>query len=103
MSPNYDTFRNMFYAYHRSGLDNLSNQDPTQAKKIIADQLVRLKLYENTFQQSYPINIFIDTKSDEIFNIFDSNNNGSVNMSDLKQLMMQFAPKYTDSKWDKWK
>jgi hypothetical protein len=103
LNPNYDSFRNMFYAYHRAGLDNLQNQDPSQAKKIIADQLMKLKLYENTFQQSYPINIFIDAKSDEIFNIFDSNNNGSVNMGELKQVMMQFAPKYTDSKWNKWK
>jgi Ca2+-binding EF-hand superfamily protein len=84
-------------------LDNLSNPDSSQAKKIIADQLMRLKLYENNFQQSYPINIFIDTKSDEIFNIFDSNNNGAVNLGDLKQLMVQFAPKYIDTKWDKWK
>jgi hypothetical protein len=103
MNPNYDSFRNMFYTYHRSGLDNLSNPDSSQAKKIIADQLMRLKLYENNFQQSYPINIFIDTKSDEIFNIFDSNNNGAVNLGDLKQLMVQFAPKYIDTKWDKWK
>lgn len=103
MNPNYDSFRNMFYAYHRAGLDNLHNQDPTQAKKIIADQLMKLKLYENNFQQSYPINLFIEAKSDEIFNIFDSNNNGSVNMGELKQLMMLFAPKYTDSKWNKWK
>lgn len=103
MNPNYDSFRSMFYAYHRAGLDNLHNQDPTQAKKIITDQLMKLKFYENTFQQSYPINLFIDTKSDEIFNIFDSNNNGAVNMGELKQLMMLFAPKYIDSKWNKWK
>lgn len=103
INPNYDSFRNMFYSYHRAGLDNLYNQDPSQAKKIIADQLMKLKLYENNFQQSYPINLFIEAKSDEIFNIFDSNNNGAVNMGELKQLMMQFAPKFTDSKWDKWK
>jgi hypothetical protein len=103
INPNFDSFRNMFYSYHRAGLDNLNNTDPTQAKKIIADQLMKLKLYENSFQQSFAINIFIEAKSDEIFNTFDSNNNGAVNMSELKQLMMQFAPKFTDSKWDKWK
>ena len=103
LNPNYDSFRGMFYAYHRAGLDNLHNQDPAPAKKIIADQLNKLRFYENNFQQSYPINLFIDAKSDEIFSIFDSNNNGAVNMGELKQLMMLFAQKYIDSKWNKWK
>jgi hypothetical protein len=64
---------------------------------------MKLKEYENTFQQNYAINIFLDVKSPEIFNIYDSNNNGSVNMNEIKQLMTTFSPKNTDSKWSKWK
>ena len=78
-------------------------QDQSQPKKIISDALMKLKEYENTFQQNYAINIFLDVKSPEIFNIYDSNNNGSVNMNEIKQLMTTFSPKNTDSKWSKWK
>ena len=103
INPNLTTLRSASYAYHRAGLDNLFNQDQGQPKKIIADALIGLKTYENTFQQNYAINLFLDTKSQEIFNIFDSNNNGPVNMNDLKQTMILLSPKNTDSKWNKWK
>lgn len=103
INPNINTLRGIFYTYHRSGLDNLFNTDQNNAKKNIADAVMKLKQYENTFQQNYPINLFLDTKANEIFSIFDSSNNGPVNMNDLKQLMMILSPKNTDSKWNKWK
>jgi hypothetical protein len=45
----------------------------------------------------------MDTKADEIFNIFNSGNNGSVNIGTLKQQMIIFSPKNAESKWNKWK
>lgn len=103
INPNLNGLRSAFYSYHRSGLDNLNNQDQSQAKKIISDALMKLKQYENSFQQNYAINVFLDCKANEIFSIFDSNNNGPVNINDLKNLMMIFSPKNTESKWSKWK
>jgi len=103
INPNLNNLRSVFYSYHRSGLDNLHNQDQSGPKKIIADGLMKLKLYENTFQQNYAINLFLDTKANEIYSIFDSTNNGAVNMNDLKQLMVTLSPKNIDSKWNKWK
>lgn len=103
INPNLTTLRSSFYAYHRAGLDALSSQDQNTPKKIIADALINLKPYENTFQQNYAINLFLDTKSQEIFNIFNTSNNGAVNINDLKQTMILFSPKNTDSKWNKWK
>ncbi|MDR2237517.1 MAG: DUF4835 family protein [Chryseobacterium sp.] len=103
INPNWSQLRSAMYSYHRAGLDNLFNQDQTTAKKVIFDALMQLKTYENNFQQAYFINLFIDNKSDEIFNIFNSGNNGGVVMNDLKQLMTTFAPKYIDNKWSKWK
>ena len=91
------------YMYHRAGLDGMFNQDQTQSKKIIFNALMQLKTYENSFQQNYFFNTFINTKNDEIFNIFSSGNNGGIVLNDLKQLMIIFAPKFTDSKWSKWK
>lgn len=103
LNTNMNQLRASYYAYHRVGLDNLYNQDPTLGKKAIFDALMRLKMYENSFQQNYPFNLFIDAKSDEIYNIFNSSNNGGVNMNELKQLMILFAPKFNDTKWNKWK
>ena len=37
------------------------------------------------------------------FNVFDSNNNASVNMSELKSLMTLLLPKEAESKWNKWR
>ncbi|WP_153396478.1 type IX secretion system protein PorD [Chryseobacterium vaccae] len=103
INPNWSQLRSAMYSYHRAGLDNLFNQDQTTAKKVIFDALMQLKMYENSFQQAYFFNLFIDNKSDEIFNIFNSGNNGGIVMNDLKQLMMTLSPKYTENKWSKWK
>ncbi len=103
INPNASTLRTISYQYHRTGLDNLNSQDQSQAKKNIADALLRIKTYENSFQQNYAINLFLDTKAAEIFNVFDSNNNGPVNMNEMKQLMGTFSPKNNESKWNKWR
>ncbi len=103
LSPNMKTLRQIYYNYHRSGLDNLYKVGQTQPKRVIYDALMRLNTYKNNFQQNYAINLFLDTKSGEIFKIYDSKNNGSVNMSQLKAHMSIFSPKNTDSKWSKWK
>jgi len=103
LNPNMNQLRATMYTYHRAGLDNLFNQDQSQGKKILFDALMQLKMYENNFQQNYYFNLFMDNKSDEIYNIFNSNNNGGVNIADLKQLMTTFAPKFAENKWNKWK
>jgi len=103
MKPEQNTLRNVFYTYHRAGLDNLAKQNQANAKKVIADALLQLKAYENDFQMNYPVNIFIDTKKNEIFEIFNSGANAGVNIPDLKQLFITLSPKDTDSKWNKWK
>lgn len=103
ISPNWSQLRSAFYTYHRAGLDNLFNQDQTAAKKVIFDALMQLKTYENSFQQGYFFNLFMDSKSDEIFNVFNSGNNGGIILNDLKQTMMILSPKNTENKWNKWK
>ncbi|RKS96749.1 type IX secretion system protein PorD [Chryseobacterium defluvii] len=103
VNPNLSQLRSTIYTYHRAGLDNLFNQDQTAAKKIIFNTLMQLKMYENSFQQNYFFNLFMDNKSDEIFNIFNTGNNGGIVLNDLKQLMIMFSPKNTESKWNKWK
>jgi len=103
MNPNWNQLRSTIYTYHRAGMDNLFNQDQTAGKKVIFDALMQLKMYENTFQQAFFFNLFMDTKSDEIFNIFNSGNNGGLILNDLKQTMIILSPKNIDNKWNKWK
>ncbi|MDY3364055.1 DUF4835 family protein [Riemerella anatipestifer] len=104
LKSDFSAFRQAFYQYHRQGLDNMYNLNTnSNSKKAVADALLNLRTYENGFQMNYPFNIFIDTKKDEIYNIFNSGNNASVNMTELKSLMSVFAPKDIDGKWDKWK
>ncbi|WP_312194704.1 MULTISPECIES: type IX secretion system protein PorD [Epilithonimonas] len=102
-NENTSTLRTVYYSYHRAGLDNLARQDQNPAKKTIAESLMQLKFYENNFQMNYPFSVFLETKSTEIFNIFNSGPNTSVNISELKSLMSIFSPKDIDTKWDKWK
>ena len=103
LKPEQHTLRNIFYTYHRAGLDNMGKTDQSSGKKIVADALLQLKNYENSFQMNYPVNIFIDTKKQEIFDIFSNGNNANVNMADLKALFVILAPREIDSKWNKWK
>lgn len=103
LKPEQNTLRNLYYTYHRAGLDNLGKQDQASGKKIIADALLQLKTYESNFQMNYPVNIFIDTKKQEIFDIFNSGNNANINMADLKALFTTLSPKDIDTKWNKWK
>lgn len=103
LSPNWSQLRATIYSYHRAGLDMLFNQDQTQGKKVIYDALMQLKQYENSFQQAYFFNLFMDTKADEIFNIFNSGNNGGLVLGDLKNEMIILSPKNTESRWNKWK
>ena len=103
LKPYQNTLRNLFYTYHRAGLDNLAKQDQSAGKKIIADAIMQLKAYENNFQMNYPVNVFIDSKKQEIFDIFNNGNNANVNMADLKALFVTIAPREIDSKWNKWK
>ena len=95
--------RNIYYSYHRIGLDNFSSQNQFAAKQTIAEELLKLKVYEANFQLNYPLSIFIDTKKDEIFNIFNSNNNGGINVNELRIMMSTFSPRDIESKWNKWK
>ena len=103
LKPEQNTLRSLYYTYHRAGLDNLGKADQSAGKKIIADAVLQLKEYENNFQMNYPVNVFIDTKKQEIFDIFNTGNNANVNMADLKSLLIILSPKDIDGKWNKWK
>lgn len=96
------TLRNVFYNYHRGGLDTLHKENQNEAKKAIFDALLKLKRYESNFGMNYPFDIFMQTKSNEIFEIFDMGKNTSINIAELKNMMLIFEPNQSQ-KWNKWK
>lgn len=97
------TVRQVFYTYHRAGLDQLATTDQSGPKRNIADELLKLQVYESSFQMNYPVNVFIETKKEEIYQIFAAGSSSSANISGLKALMSSFSPKDTEAKWNKWK
>lgn len=103
LKPENTMLRNVYYQYHRNGLDNLSKPDQGPAKKALADALFQLKPFETGFQMNFPFNVFIDTKKNEIFDVFSNGSNGAVNIAELRNLMNTFSPKDSESKWNKLK
>lgn len=103
LNSNNNTLREVYYYYHRTGLDNMYLPDPLPAKKAISQALMRLSFYQNNFQTNYPFNIFIDAKKEEIFGIFNTKNNQEIDMKSLKTLFYTFAPRDIETKWSKWK
>lgn len=96
------TLRDVFYEYHRLGLDNMT-QNQAKSKIDLFQILMKLKTYENSFQINYPFTVFIDSKKDEIYNLFKANNPPQLNIAELKNLMNLFDPKDSDIKWNLWK
>lgn len=97
-----ETLRSVFYEYHRLGLDNMT-QNQAKSKIDLFQILMKLKTYENSFQINYPFTVFIDSKKDEIYNLFKTNNPAQLNIAELKNLMNLFDPKDSDIKWNLWK
>lgn len=102
LNPDSNTMRNSFYSYHRNGMDQLYQQDQNQAKRGIFSSLMMLKQYETNFQMNYPFNIYMDTKKDEIYNVFSGRNTSGVNISELQALLNTLSPKDSE-KWNKLK
>ncbi len=104
LAANAVNFRQTNYQYHRNGLDILyKTADELTAKTNIKNALMQLQVYENNYQLNYPLNIFIDTKADEIYQIFSTGNSTTLRLNDLKELMSLLSPKNINGKWSKWK
>lgn len=95
--------RIFYYYYHRVGLDQLAKTEQQNTRQNIANEILKLKNYENSFRLNYAFALLVDAKKEEIFNLFNTPANGAVNLAELKQLMSTFAPNDVESKWNKWK
>ena len=97
-SSNYQTIKQINYNYHLNGLDLLIEDEVTAKQNIIAT-LKNFKLINRFRPNSILQQMFFQSKSDEIFNLFLFFENKS-EIKELKELLISLAPFYTN-KWEK--
>ncbi|MDO5570265.1 MAG: DUF4835 family protein [Bacteroidales bacterium] len=87
------SFENLWYDYHRSGLDNMS-QNPEKGRNRISSALETLKDIKSASPQSVLLDNFIDSKIDEIVNIYSKAD--SKEKETVYTLLQDIYPSYTD-------
>ena len=97
-SSNYQTIKQINYNYHLNGLDLLIEDEVTAKQNIIA-ALKNFELINRFRPNSILQQMFFQSKSDEIFNLFLFFENKS-EIKELKELLISLAPFYTN-KWEK--
>lgn len=97
LSPVYKDYRDVLYSYHLKGLDMMSD-DAKEAKKNMAKSLMKLQNVYNRRANAFLLRVFMDTKSDEIVDVFsDGPRTGTAN---LKELLLKIYPTF-NTKWEK--
>jgi hypothetical protein len=97
LSPVYKDFRDVLYSYHLKGLDIMSNNQK-EGKKNMSDALMKLQNIYNRRANAFLLRVFMDTKSDEIVDVFsDGPRTGTTN---LKELLLKIYPTF-NTKWEK--
>ena len=95
LSPVYDQFRKTMYEYHLHGLDKMVD-DTKQAKENIAKAVSDLQNLFNERPNTFLIRVFMDTKSDEIVDIF--SDGPRISTTRLIEVLNRIFPSF-DSKW----
>ncbi|MDD3458280.1 MAG: DUF4835 family protein [Weeksellaceae bacterium] len=86
------TLRNVYYQYHRMGLDTMSDNE-TRAKNNIGNALKTLSFYERgNYALFYPLDIFFMAKKDEIGKIFNGGMMSSVDITAVKETLSALSP-----------
>lgn len=86
------TLRNIYYQYHRVGLDSMSENE-TKAKNTIGNALLTLSFYQRgNYALFYPLDLFFMAKKDEISKIFGGGMMSSVDITQLKEILTALSP-----------
>ena len=89
--------RSFYYQYHREGLDNFTEK-PDFVRSHIAESIILLRNSFNQRSRGYLFQIFFDTKTDEIVNVFSQ---GTLMQADeLVNLLNQMSITNSE-KWQK--
>ena len=87
--------RASFFSYHREGMDNFTEK-PDLVRENIADALIKLLDVYNQRPKSYLIQLFFDSKTDEIVSIF---SRGPKVEFDLTLSILKKISPFFNSKW----
>tara|TARA_A100001388_G_scaffold137076_1_gene101574 strand:- start:111 stop:1007 length:897 start_codon:yes stop_codon:yes gene_type:complete len=96
VSPNYSTIKEIYYDYHRKGLDVLI-EDKEDALQTISETIGKFNLINRLRPNSIMQQMFFQSKNDEIISLYKKNNNESY-LKDLKNNLNRIAPFFSD-KW----
>ena len=97
LSPVYEDFRKVLYEYHIKGLD-LMSENKKEAKNNVANAIMNLQNIYNRRANAYLLRVFMDTKSDEIIDVF--SDGPRINSTNLKELLLKIYPTFS-TKWEK--
>ena len=97
LSPTYKEYRNVMYAYHRNGLDQMT-KNTKLAKQRLGNIIKQFNLLQNRRPNSFLQRTFFDAKSDEIVDIFSSG--PTISIVDLIDVLKRVSPS-NSSKWNK--
>lgn len=95
LSPVYEPFRMAMYNYHIHGLD-LMVDDSRTAKQTISQSIIELEKIFDDRPNTFLIRVFMDTKSDEIVDIF--SDGPRIETTQLRQVLSKIFPSM-DPKW----
>ncbi|MBI9042060.1 DUF4835 family protein [Lutibacter sp.] len=95
ISPTYSMFKSVMYQYHRNGLDILSTETKN-SKENIGETISMLKSIYDSRPNAFLLRIFMDSKSDEIVNIFSEG--PKYDTYKLKENLMKISP-INAAKW----
>lgn len=92
LKPTNSTLRNLYYQYHRVGLDTMSDNE-MKAKNTIGNALETLSFYERgNYALFYPLDLFFMAKKDEISKIFSGGMMSSVDITQIKETLSALSP-----------
>ncbi len=95
LSPVYEPFRMAMYNYHLNGLDVMVD-DSRRAKETISQSVIELKKIFDDRPNTFLIRVFMDTKSDEIVDIF--SDGPRIETTELREVLSKIFPSF-DPKW----
>ena len=97
VSPNYSTIKEIYYDYHRKGLDVLI-EDKEDALQTISETIGKFNSINRLRPNSIMQQMFFQSKNDEIISLYKNNNNESY-LKDLKNNLNRIAPFFSE-KWN---
>ena len=101
-SSEFIKLRRIYYIYHRRGLDIMYENEMKvqEGKKQIADAISKLKNFKGRLTSAYLLQLFMQTKADELVKIYSAGPKTKTNMIEFKSTLNSLYPSYSQ-KWSK--